>query len=103
MPRNGVSVPELVGLALVRPRALGVGHLDRPSAEHVSERGPMGVLHVDCAWGNRAAQDADLGVLVQVFAEFLALPLHGKRVGNILVERRAREGRQGPRAWSPML
>jgi hypothetical protein len=67
-----------------------VGHLDLPSAEHVAERGPMRVLHVDCAWGERAAQDADLSVLVKVFAELLALPLYRKRVWNILGRGRER-------------
>src|SRR3954447_26198751 len=86
MPRDWWAIYIAAGTDLDLPRALVVLKLSFTAAQHVADVGGVGVAHMGRPRRKRATRNTDLGVFVELLAGFLALPLDGQGVRDILAQ-----------------
>jgi hypothetical protein len=75
---------ECAGVIRILPRAFGIGSRSAPVVECVCDSRGVRMTNVHAAWRDFAAQDTDLSILKQHFANLFTLPLDGGSVRSNL-------------------
>src|SRR5215471_8562801 len=95
MPRDRRDIHVTAGTSLDLPRAFLVPHFRLAAAQHVADVGGVGVAHVLRPWWECATCDADLGVLKDLLAGLLTLPLYRQSVRDIVAPSSKRGDQDG--------